>query len=98
MESEKAEEEERMEQSDEKSRKIVKVRRKARFPRKSYGGDYSPPPRKASSPVNLISFIYIIWLVCLSLFSLCQINVKTAEPIGPKFCVGHRVTPGKVYG
>jgi len=61
MESEKDEEEERME----KSRKIVKVRRKARFPRKSYGGDYSPPPRKTSSLVNFISFIYIIWLVCL---------------------------------
>ena len=26
----------------------------------------------------------------------CQ-NVKTAEPIGPKFFVGSRVTPGKVY-
>ena len=25
------------------------------------------------------------------------INVKTAEPIRPKFFVGHHVTPGKVY-
>ena len=30
--------------------------------------------------------------VCLYL-----INVKTAEPIGPKFFVGHHVIPGKVY-
>ena len=26
-----------------------------------------------------------------------KINVKSAEPIGPKFFVGHHVTPGKVY-
>ena len=25
-------------------------------------------------------------------------NIKTAEPIGPNFFVGSRVTPGKVYG
>ena len=25
------------------------------------------------------------------------INVQTAEPIGPKFHVGHHITPGKVY-
>ena len=39
-------------------------------------------------------------LVCLSVcLSVClyQINVKTAEPIGPKFFVGHLGTPGKVY-
>ena len=35
--------------------------------------------------------------VCLSV-CLYPINVKTAEPIGPKFFVGSRVTPGKVYG
>ena len=34
--------------------------------------------------------------VCLSV-CLYPINVKTAEPIGPKFCVGHLGTPGKVY-
>jgi len=34
--------------------------------------------------------------VCLSV-CLYPINVKTAEPIGPKFCVGPHVTPGKVY-
>ena len=28
---------------------------------------------------------------------LYPINVKTAEPIGPKFVVGHLGTPGKVY-
>ena len=34
--------------------------------------------------------------VCLSV-RLYPINVKTAEPIGPKFFVGHHVSPGKVY-
>ena len=24
-------------------------------------------------------------------------NVKMAEPIGPNFCMGHHMTPGKVY-
>ena len=33
-------------------RKILKVRRKARFPRKSYGGDYSPPSRTKPQLVN----------------------------------------------
>ena len=35
-------------------------------------------------------------LACLFV-CLYPINVKTAEPIGPKFFVGHRVTTGKVY-
>jgi hypothetical protein len=34
--------------------------------------------------------------VCLSVF-LYPINVKTAEPIVPKFFVGHLGSPGKVY-
>ena len=34
--------------------------------------------------------------VCLSV-CLYPINVKTAEPIGPKFFVKPHVTPGKVY-
>ena len=40
-----------------------------------------------------------IWLVCLfvCLSVSYTINVKTAEPIGPKFFVGHYVTTGKVY-
>jgi len=39
-----------------------------------------------------------ITLACLSgcLF-VSNINVKTAEPIGPNFFVGHHVTTGKVY-
>ena len=48
--------------------------------------------------------MYIIYLyinlACLSVcLSVClyPINVKTAEPIGPKFFVGHHVIPGKVY-
>ena len=38
--------------------------------------------------------VYILFL------SVCfySINVKTAEPIGPKFCVGPHMTPGRVYG
>ena len=28
---------------------------------------------------------------------LYPVNVKTAEPIGPKFFVGHHMTTGKVY-
>jgi len=50
-------------------------------------------------------YIYLyINLACLSVclfvclfVCLYPINVKTAEPIGPKFCVGHLGTPGKVY-
>ena len=34
--------------------------------------------------------------VCLSV-CLYPTNVKTAEPIGPKFFVGHLGTPGMVY-
>ena len=40
-----------------------------------------------------LSVCLFVWLfVCLY-----PINVKTAEPIGPKFVVGHLGTPGKVY-
>ena len=39
-------------------------------------------------------FVWVSW--CLSV-CLYPINVKTAEPIGPKFFVGHLGTPGKVY-
>ena len=51
---------------------------------------------------TIYSCIYVYTLlvcmsVCLSV-RLCPINVKTAEPIGPKFFVGPRVTEGKVYG
>ena len=49
----------------------------------------------------LILSIYKFGLsVCLSVclfVCLYPINVKTAEPIGPKFFVGHLGTPGKVY-
>ena len=44
-----------------------------------------------------MSSIYKFGLsVCLSV-CLYPINVKTAEPIGPKFFVGHLGTPGNVY-
>ena len=40
-------------------------------------------------------FLYI-YFDCLSV-CLCPINVKTAEPIRPKFFLGSGMTPGKVY-
>ena len=52
---------------------------------------------------TLISNLYInlAWVsVCLFwCLSVClyPINVKTAEPIGPKFFVGHLGAPGKAY-
>ena len=41
-------------------------------------------------------YIYFAYICCLSV-CLYPINVKTAEPIGPKFCVWHHVAPGKVF-
>ena len=41
--------------------------------------------------------LFVCLFVCL-LVCLYPINVKTAEPIWPKFFEGSRVTPGKVYG
>jgi len=38
-----------------------------------------------------------IYKLCLSVCRLYPINVKTAEPIKFKFCVGPHVTPGKVF-
>ena len=43
------------------------------------------------------SSIYILCLSVCLFVCLYPINVKTTEPIGPKFCVGPHVTPGKVY-
>ena len=44
-----------------------------------------------------ISSIYKFALSVCLLGCLYPINVKTAEPIGSKFFVGHHVTTGKVY-
>ena len=56
-----------------------------------------------SNQIYIFTYLYII-LACLSvcLFGclfvcLYPIYVKTAEPLGPKFFVGHHVTTGKVY-
>ena len=38
-----------------------------------------------------------VWLSVWVSVSLYPMNVKTAEPIGPKNFVGHHVTTGKVY-
>ena len=54
------------------------------------------------TPISLMhSSIYkfglsVCLFVCLFV-CLYPINVKTAEPIGPKFFVGHLGSPGKVY-
>ena len=37
-------------------------------------------------------YTLLVWVS----ISLYPINVKTAEPIGPKFCVGPHTTPRKV--
>ena len=45
--------------------------------------------------INL-ACLSVCLFVCLSV-CFYPINVKTAEPIGPKFFVGHLGSPGKVY-
>ena len=37
--------------------------------------------------------LFVCLFVCLY-----PINVKTAEPIGPEFCVGPHMIPAKVHG
>ncbi len=47
----------------------------------------------------LYFYIYTL-LVCLSVclfIRLYPMNIKTVEPIQPKFCAGPYMTPGKVY-
>ena len=43
---------------------------------------------------------YLMYAQMMPICKIClyPINVKTAEPNGPKFFVGHPVIPGKVYG
>ena len=50
----------------------------------------------ARKRTGIFQHLYIYY-ACLSVY-LFPIKVKTAEPIGPKFCVGPCVTPGKIYG
>ena len=45
-------------------------------------------------PENVQRDLLYINLACLSV-RLYPINVKTAEPIGPKFCVGPNMTLGR---
>ena len=60
-----------------------------------------PEPGKFQINRDFEAGLYLyINLDCLSVclfVCLYPINVKTAEPIGPKFFVGHHVTTGKVY-
>ena len=53
-----------------------------------------PNGKKGRKKYKRFTFIFIL---CLS-WCLYPINVNTAKPIGPKFCVGPHMTPGKVYG
>ena len=46
---------------------------------------------------KIYNYIYFSFLSVCLFVSLFPINVKTAEPIGPKFFVGPRLTPEKVY-
>ena len=39
-----------------------------------------------------------LYFACLFAVCLYPINVKTAESIGPKLCVGPHMTPRKGYG
>jgi len=51
--------------------------------------------RKQSLPIYKFGLsVWVSWCLFVCLY---PINVKTAEPIGPKFFVGHHVTTGKVY-
>ena len=45
--------------------------------------------------LEILIYIYTL-LVCLGV-CLHPMNVKKAKPIGPKFCVGLHMSPGKVY-
>ena len=42
-------------------------------------------------------YINLAFLALCLFICLYPINVKMAEPIGPKFFVGHHMTTGKVY-
>ena len=62
--------------------------------------------RTTTGPIkNIIFLIYesiykfglSVWVSVCLFVCLYPINVKTAEPIGPKFFVGHHVPAGKVY-
>ena len=45
--------------------------------------------------IHFASRIYIYTLLACLLVCLHPINIKTAEPIGPKFGEGPHMTPGK---
>ena len=47
--------------------------------------------------LSIYKFGLSVWVSVCLFVCLYPINVKTAEPIGPKFFVGHIGTPGMVY-
>ena len=56
-----------------------------------------PFPTEIVLLVSICKFGLSVWVFVCLFVCLYPINVKTAEPIGPKFFVGHLGTPGKVY-
>ena len=56
----------------------------------------SSPPHRGGGGGKFFKYflrVSVRFFVCLY-----PINIKTAEPIGPKFCVGPHMTSGEVYG
>ena len=42
-------------------------------------------------------YLFILYILVCNGVCLYPVNVKTYQPTGTKFCVGPRMTPGKVY-
>ena len=75
-------------------------REKAMREKKGYQ-EYSRQYRvdiKSNQTYIIIHTIYIYTLLICLPVCLYPINVKRIKPIGPKFCMGPHMTPGKVYG
>ena len=59
------------------------------------------PLKNIQNPIQRLLYFYLNIYTLLVWVSVCLFvsnKVKTVEPIGPKFVVGPRVTPSKVYG
>ena len=59
-----------------------------------YFGSNIPKCCQAVEMRKLLLYINFAWWVSVCLY---PINVKTAEPVRARFCVGPHVAPGKVY-
>ena len=76
--------------------KTDKIERRGRGTDKSFFRNL-PSNRLRGWTLLILKSIYKFGLPVCLFVCLYPINVKTAEPIGPKFVVGHHVTTGKVY-